>query len=80
MALYKAGQADKGNDAVAEAAGFYIATQELRSQGTASKWINTRSTHSQEVWTTLQGNAQGDFVGYGFNRDANIDISMLITR
>ena len=87
MALYKAGQADKGNDAVAEAAGIYIATleeseapQELRSQGTASKWINTRCTHSQEVWTTLQGNAQGDFLGYGFNRDANVDISMLVTR
>jgi hypothetical protein len=87
MTQYGAGQAANGNAAVAEAAGIYIATlteseppMELREQGTASRWIRTRSTHTEEVWATLLGNAEGDFYGFAFDRDSGTEISMFVTR
>jgi hypothetical protein len=87
MTAYGKGQADKGNEAVAEAAGIYIATlseseppMELRTQGATSRWIKTRATHSEEVWATLLGNAEGDFFGYGFDRDDSTSIAAFVSR
>ena len=87
MKIYAAGQLKNGNEAVAEAAGIYIETleeseapKELRTQGTASRWVKTRSTHSDEIWATLLGNAEGDFLGYGFNRDDSTSIATFVTR
>ena len=87
MAAYRAAQIANGNDAVAEASGIYMATlteseppTEVRTQGKTSRVIQTRSTHTEEVWTTLLGNAEGDFFGYGFNRDPATRVGMFVTR
>lgn len=87
MTQYAASQASNGNSAVAEAALIYVATlneseapKELRSQGKASRWVEIRPTHSEEVWTTLLGNVDGDFFGYAFQDDANATRSMFVSR
>jgi hypothetical protein len=86
MTLYAQRQTQKENFAVAEAALIYVATlgekhapTEVRSQGKASRVIQTRSVHSVEVWNTIVNNARGDFYGYSFEKDQNADISMLIS-
>ena len=87
MRVYAAGQVKNGNAAVAEAAEVYIGTleeseapRELRTQGMASRWVKTRSTHTDEVWATLLGNAEGDYFGYGFNREPGTDVATFVTR
>ncbi|WP_172329310.1 hypothetical protein [Mangrovicoccus sp. HB161399] len=84
---YAKGQAEAGNAAVAAAARLYAAVlaetdapQELRQAGTASRMVNLRPAHCDEVWTTLAGNASADFFALGLREDPEASLGMLWTR
>ncbi len=84
---YAKGQDTAGNVAVAEAARLYAATlaeteapQELRQAGTASRMVNLRPAHCDEVWRTLTGNATAEFFALGLMEDPEAGLEMLLTR
>lgn len=86
MRDYAASQTEKENFAVAEATLIYVATwgetvapTELRQNGTAKKVIATRSTHSAEIWASVSRGAQQDFMAYGFDRDPNTSLAMILS-
>ncbi|WP_161556165.1 hypothetical protein, partial [Mangrovicoccus ximenensis] len=87
LEVYAQAQEAAGNVAVAEAARLYAATlaetdapQELRQAGTASRMVNLRPAHCDEVWTTLTGNATAEFFALGLLDDPEAGLEMLLTR
>lgn len=86
MIRYAAGQRDVGNVAVADAAMIYVATwgenvapTELRSNGAASKVIQSRKTHTNAVLSTVSTYAYADFYALGLRDDPTADISMVVS-